>query len=78
MLLDEGCFGTFHFGFGSNILLGGQNRTNFHLDFVIQAHRLLVDEKDNYGRIVANGNVVQKVIEKMEQNISNFMDLVLI
>ena len=26
-------------------------------------------EKDNYGRIVANGNVVQKVIEKMEQNI---------
>jgi len=45
MLLDEGCFGTFHFGFGSNILLGGQNRTNFHLDFVIQAHRLLVDEK---------------------------------
>jgi len=45
MLLDEGCFGTFHFGFGSNILLGGQNKTNFHLDFVILAHTLLVDGK---------------------------------
>ena len=26
-------------------------------------------EKDNYGRIVANGNVVKKVIEKLEQNL---------
>ena len=26
-------------------------------------------EKDNYGRIVANGNVVKKIIEKLEQNL---------
>jgi len=26
-------------------------------------------EKDNYGRIVANGNIVKKVIEKLEQNL---------
>ena len=26
-------------------------------------------EKDNYGRIVANGNVVKKVIEKLEKNL---------
>ena len=45
MLLDEGCFGTFHFGFGSNILLGGINKSDFHLDFVIHANELSVDGK---------------------------------
>ena len=45
MLLDEGCFGTMHFGFGSNIILGGKNVTNFHLDFIIFANELIVDGK---------------------------------
>jgi len=45
MLLDEGCFGTFHFGFGSNILLGGVNKSDFHLDLVIFANELSVDGK---------------------------------
>ena len=43
MLLDEGCFGTFHFGFGSNILLGGINKSDFHLDLVVFANELSVD-----------------------------------
>ena len=45
MLLDEGCFGTFHFGFGSNILLGGINKSDFHLDLVVFANELSVDGK---------------------------------
>lgn len=45
MLEDEGCLGTVHFGFGSNITIGGQNKTNFHLDMVIRKPTVEVDGK---------------------------------
>lgn len=45
MLLDEGCYGTIHFGFGSNISLGGLNSINFHLDFVFYAKELILDNE---------------------------------
>jgi len=35
MLLDEGCLGTVHFGFGSNTALGGKINEDYHLDFVL-------------------------------------------
>lgn len=36
MLIDEGTRGCVHFGIGSNWTIGGQNRVDFHLDFVIR------------------------------------------
>lgn len=43
MLMDEGSFGTMHFGFGSNTSLGGKNEINFHLDFVFYCRELYID-----------------------------------
>lgn len=43
MLIDEGAYGSFHFGFGSNFTIGGFNAVNFHLDFVFYANSLLID-----------------------------------
>ena len=43
MLMDEGAYGTIHLGFGSNIILGGSNEINFHLDFVFYANNLILD-----------------------------------
>ncbi len=43
MLIDEGSFGTIHFGFGSNIALGGKNEINFHLDFVFYSDQIYLD-----------------------------------
>lgn len=43
MLEDEGCLGTVHFGFGSNSTIGGLNKINFHLDFVIRNPTVRVD-----------------------------------
>lgn len=43
MLLDEGCRGTFHFGFGSNSTVGGTNVVGFHLDFIFRATEFYVD-----------------------------------
>jgi len=43
MLIDEGTYGTAHFGFGSNFSLGGINKVNFHLDFVINANEVIID-----------------------------------
>lgn len=43
MLIDEGCRGTFHFGFGSNSTVGGQNVVNFHLDFIFYASQFQLD-----------------------------------
>ena len=45
MLIDEGCRGTFHFGFGSNSTVGGQNAVNFHLDFIFFADWFYLDGK---------------------------------
>lgn len=55
MLEDEGCAGTVHFGFGSNITIGGRNKVNFHLDCVIRAPTVRVDGKFllRAGRLVA-------------------------
>jgi leucyl aminopeptidase (aminopeptidase T) len=43
MLEDEGCYGTIHLGFGSNSTIGGKNKINFHLDFVIRNPTVKVD-----------------------------------
>lgn len=43
MLIDEGCYGTFHFGFGSNSTVGGKNEVNFHLDFIYFASEVTID-----------------------------------
>lgn len=45
MLIDEGCYGTFHFGFGSNKTIGGTNEINFHLDFVFYADEINLDNQ---------------------------------
>ncbi len=45
MLIDEGTYGTFHFGFGSNSTIGGKNKINFHLDFVMFAKNFELDKK---------------------------------
>ncbi len=45
MLIDEGTFGTFHCGFGSNSTIGGLNKINFHIDFVFNCNELIIDNK---------------------------------
>ena len=45
MLIDEGTFGTFHCGFGSNSTIGGLNEINFHLDFVFKCDELKIDNQ---------------------------------
>lgn len=53
MLIDEGAAGCIHFGFGSNVTIGGSNNVNFHLDFVIKSPTLYID--DNI--IIENGSL---------------------
>jgi len=43
MLIDEGVYGTIHFGFGTNLALGGLNEINFHLDFVTYEDTIIID-----------------------------------
>jgi leucyl aminopeptidase (aminopeptidase T) len=43
MLSDEGTLGTVHLGLGSNSTVGGKNKIDFHLDFVIRNAILTVD-----------------------------------
>ncbi len=43
LLIDEGCLGTFHFGFGSNATIGGKNAVKFHVDFVFYASSFWLD-----------------------------------
>jgi len=50
MLTDEGCLGCVHFGFGSNITVGGQNDVPFHIDFVMRDASLWID-----GNMVLDG-----------------------
>ena len=45
MLTDEGAAGTMHFGFGSNITVGGKNDVSFHVDFVFCDATLTVDDR---------------------------------
>jgi 2,5-dihydroxypyridine 5,6-dioxygenase len=45
MLIDEGSYGTFHCGFGSNNTIGGKNKINFHLDFVFYANEIIFDDE---------------------------------
>lgn len=45
MLEDEGCLGTVHLGFGSNSTIGGNNCIPFHLDMVLRAPTVLVDNR---------------------------------
>ena len=45
MLEDEGCMGTVHFGFGSNIAFFGTIESNYHLDMVFIEPTVTVDGK---------------------------------
>ncbi|CCO23221.1 aminopeptidase [Maridesulfovibrio hydrothermalis] len=55
MLVDEGCRGTVHFGFGSNNTIGGKNYAPIHLDMVIKSPTVILDTII----IVKNGNIIE-------------------
>lgn len=44
MLIDEGVYGCVHFGVGSNYTIGGKNKVQFHLDFVINKATVKLDD----------------------------------
>lgn len=54
MLTDEGALGCIHFGFGSNYTLGGQNKVDFHLDFVFRHGTLIIDDQT----YIENGQIL--------------------
>lgn len=54
MLSDEGTLGTAHLGLGSNFFVGGLNRVDFHLDFVMRDVTVTVDGVD----ILRDGQLV--------------------
>ena len=54
MLTDEGALGTIHLGFGSNITVGGQNKVDFHLDFVIKKPTVILDKNT----IIQKGHLI--------------------
>lgn len=45
MLIDEGTLGCVHFGVGSNWTIGGENKVNFHLDFVLKDANVFIDHR---------------------------------
>jgi leucyl aminopeptidase (aminopeptidase T) len=45
MLEDEGSLGTIHFGFGSNFSIGGKNRADLHIDFVVKNPDIYADNR---------------------------------
>ena len=45
MLIDEGSLGCIHFGIGSNWTIGGENKVNFHLDFVLKNATVQIDNQ---------------------------------
>lgn len=44
MLTDEGVFGSVHFGFGSNVTVGGRNDVPFHVDCVLKEASVWIDD----------------------------------
>jgi len=54
MLTDEGALGSVHFGFGSNYTVGGLNKVDFHLDFVMRNASVAVDGVD----VIRRGDVL--------------------
>ena len=54
MLIDEGAGGCIHFGMGSNWTIGGENRVDFHLDFVVKEATVAVDGKE----IIREGRLI--------------------
>lgn len=55
MLVDEGCRGTVHFGFGSNSTIGGSNSAPIHLDMVIKKPTLTL-ENDT---VIKDGQIIE-------------------
>lgn len=55
MLVDEGCRGTVHFGFGSNSTIGGTNSAPMHLDMVIKDPTLIIDNKT----VIEDGRILE-------------------
>jgi len=55
MLLDEGTSKTVHFGFGSNVTIGGLNKVPFHLDFVCREPNITLDGKSVMQKGELNG-----------------------
>ena len=45
MLIDEGALGCIHLGIGANWTIGGNNKIDFHLDFVMRDATVLFDNK---------------------------------
>jgi 2,5-dihydroxypyridine 5,6-dioxygenase len=45
MLVDEGSYGSLHFGFGSNYTIQGKIKVSFHLDFVLTKANMYIDRK---------------------------------
>lgn len=62
MLEDEGCLGTIHIGFGSNITIGGKNRVPFHLDTIVRNATVYIDDQ----LIMENGS-----LEKFKYSIAS-------
>jgi len=60
MLEDEGCLGTVHFGFGSNITVGGKNAVNFHLDFVVKDPTAYSDGK----KFIDGGKLTDEILRE--------------
>ena len=53
MLVDEGCRGTVHFGFGSNSTIGGTNAAPTHIDMIVTNPTVTVDGK----KIILDGQI---------------------
>jgi leucyl aminopeptidase (aminopeptidase T) len=62
MLEDEGCMGTIHIGFGSNITIGGNNRVPFHLDTIVRDASVYVD-----GKLIMEEGSIEKFIDALSE-----------
>jgi len=57
MLEDEGCLGTVHLGLGSNSTIGGKNKVPFHLDCVVRAATVKIDNIT----VFKNGHLLEEI-----------------